>query len=87
MRVNPELGIRLDGVPYVVKLYFKNEPLTQRRLPVVLQIMKSSLQCPANMAVLNVGKSRLFPLAEGAIDMTPLLIGEAASFLAMWEAA
>ena len=30
VRVNPELGIRLEGVPYVVKLYFKNEPLTQQ---------------------------------------------------------
>src|SRR5262249_4025296 len=72
VRVNPELGIRLDGVPYVVKLYFKSEPLTQRRLPVVLQVMKSALEYPANMAVLDVGKSRLFTLTQDAIDMTPL---------------
>ncbi len=90
VKVNPELGLTLNGMEYVVKLYFKDEPLTKRRLAVVLQMMKATFNDNANsqrtMAVLEVGKGKLLPLEPGAPDITPLLLGEAASFVAIWNA-
>lgn len=90
VKVNPELGLRLNGQDFIVKLYFKDEVLTQRRLAVVLQMMKACLGAKSGLlgivAVFDVSKSRMLPLDPSAPDITPLLIGEAASFVAMWNA-
>jgi hypothetical protein len=90
VKVNPELGLQYNGQDFIAKLYFKAEVLSQRRLAVVLQMMKASLGAKAGlsgvMAVLDVNKSRMLPVDPNAPDITPLLIGEAASFVAMWNA-
>jgi hypothetical protein len=85
VRVTPELGLNVDGVAYVVKLHFKDEPLTKGRIVVPLQLMQTTLKTPARVAMLDVGKGKLLPFIDGAADATPLLLGEAAAFLAMWN--
>jgi hypothetical protein len=90
VRVNPELGLRLGGKAYVVKLYFKDEPLPRRRLAVVFQLMKialaDKLAAESTLAVLDVSNSKLLLPDPNAPDVTALLIGEAAAFVAMWNA-
>lgn len=90
VRVNPELGLRLNGKEHVVKLYFKDEPLPRRRLAVVFQLMgialKDKLNAGGSLAVLDVSNSKLLLPDPNAADVTALLIGEAAAFVAMWNA-
>lgn len=90
VRVNPELGLRINSRSHAVKLYFKDEPLTQRRLAVIFQMMKQALLPtsgpPVTVAVLDISKGKFIPLDPNAPDITPLLIGEAAAFLAIWNA-
>jgi hypothetical protein len=90
VRVNPELGLRLGGIDHVVKLYFKDEPLPRRRLVVVFQLMKiafeGKVKAEATLAVLDISNSKLLLPDPNAPDVTALLIGEAAAFVAMWNA-
>jgi hypothetical protein len=90
VRVNPELGLRLNGKGHVIKLYFKDEPLPRRRLAVVFQLMGIALQdkldAGRSLAVLDVSNSKLLLPDPKAPDVTALLIGEAAAFIAMWNA-
>lgn len=61
--VNPELGLLVDGVPHLIKLYFKDEPLQKLRVDVVTALMETSLGPHAEpdcaMGVLDVRRSRL----------------------------
>ncbi len=88
VRVNPELGLRLNGKEHVVKLYFKDEPLPRRRLAVVFQLMGIALKDKLNAggSLADVSNSKLLLPDPNAADVTALLIGEAAAFLAMWNA-
>ncbi|EKN48517.1 MULTISPECIES: hypothetical protein [Pseudomonas syringae group] len=62
--INPELGLVVDGVPHLIKLYLKDEPLHKLRVDVILALMQSALSSgsPANckMAILDVRNSKLF---------------------------
>jgi len=82
--------LRFGGKDYVVKLYFKDEPLPRRRLAVVFHLMKialeGKLEAEATLAVLDVSNSKLLLPDPNAPDVTALLIGEAAAFVAMWNA-
>lgn len=88
VRVNPEVGLRIDNAEYIIKLYFKGEALTKARLAVVFELMREALQprsSSAVMAVVDVGNGKL--IKAGAVtDLGPLLTGEAASFVTMWNA-
>jgi len=39
VRINPELGLTVDGDDYVIKLYFKGEQPTKRQLDVILHLL------------------------------------------------
>lgn len=88
VRVNPELGLCVNGHNYVIKLYFKNEAPTKNRLQAVIQIMHSALITHvtngADMAVLDVASGKL---TTGSFqpNINLLLQGEAAAFVQMWN--
>jgi hypothetical protein len=90
VRVNPELGLRLNGREHVIKLYFKDEALPRRRLAVVFQLMsialKDNLNAERTLSILDVNNSKLLLPDPNAPDVTALLIGEAVAFVAMWNA-
>jgi hypothetical protein len=90
VRVNPELGLRPNGREHVIKLYFKDEPLPGRRLAVVFQLISLALQDKLNaectLSVLDVSNNKLLLPDPNAPDVTALLLGEAAAFVAMWNA-
>ena len=87
MVVNPELGLNIDGAPTLVKLYFKQEELAKRRVDVIQLLMSVAFGKPLNFAVLDVQRGKLFTTSTPNNALLPLLIGEAASFAAMFPTA
>jgi hypothetical protein len=61
--VNPELGLEVNGVPHLIKLYFKAERLSKNRIDIITHLMAEMLstQCPPQtiMSVLDVRCSNL----------------------------
>lgn len=91
VRVNPELGLDIDGKKTVIKLYFKNEEPTRARVQAVLAIMDIELGrkagADAQFAVLDVNQGRLM-LPDGRWsknDMKALLKAEAGAFVQLWN--
>ncbi len=87
--VNPELGLVIDGKKHLVKLYFRNDPLTSRRTALVLALLSRGL-CESNPefvpAILDVRSAKLHLSAVTSPRIDLLLRGEAASFAAMYAA-
>lgn len=88
--VNPELGLEIDGAPYLVKLYFKEDPLPHRVAEVASRMMARVLgdQAPRDttMAVLDVRRRRLHCPSD-IPELNVILDGEVAAFTALWSAA
>ena len=89
VHVNPELGLAFKGTRHIVKLYFKDQPLTKRRIDVVLGLMSIALAGKApkgsKMAVLDVSSGKVFTRDASDFTSAALLKGEAASFSTMWK--
>ena len=89
VRVNPELGLLLNGEPHAIKLYFRGEPLSPLRASFANEIMADALQdvWPKMVfAVLDVRRARLFPFEERP-DVGRLVRAEAASLASLLKAA
>ncbi len=83
--VNPELGLEIGGVPYVIKLYFKGEKLAKNRMEIINHLMASTLddlKKPKTFGVLDMRNAKLHSAAADP-GLVPLLKGEAAAFAAM----
>ena len=86
--VNPELGLKVDGSAHLVKLYFKSERLSQRRVEVVLHLMRRALGSQRRTAaLLDTREGRMYTSKAKSDDMEAFLIGEAAAFREMWQRA
>jgi hypothetical protein len=89
VRVNPELGLTIDGVPHVVKLYFKADPLNQSAVEPMLRLIDLSVPEElkgATAAVIDVQRGRLLTHRGAKRDIDALLAAEAASFAILWKA-
>lgn len=87
VRVNPELGLAINGVEHLVKLYFKSEALSRHRVDVLLLLLSSAATgrySQAKPAVLDVHNGSLISSGSQAGHLSALLAGEAAAFEAMW---
>ncbi len=86
VRVNPELGIYIKGVPHLVKLYFKAPELSRGIAQPSLHLLREAFYEFSELAVsvLDVTHGGLRTLDERQ-DLRTLLQGEAAAFLTMWE--
>jgi hypothetical protein len=89
VRINPEVGLRLDGIPHVLKLYFKADPLSKRRVDVVSLLLYETLRANSPKdslyGVVDVPRGKLFAVDVPNRSMLPLLMGEAASFRVIWD--
>lgn len=88
LRVNPELGLRVDGEPTVIKLYFKEPALSKRYAEVVACVMHEAFPATSDrpapvMALLDVRRRRLHRLAPRP-ELSALVAGELAALAAMW---
>ncbi|ACL03206.1 conserved hypothetical protein [Desulfatibacillum aliphaticivorans] len=90
VRVNPELGLVINGDRFIIKLYFKDEKLTKYKVPVIGALMISALasECDDSdkFAILDVSNSKLITFEDQVADVMPLLAGEAYSFISIWDA-
>jgi hypothetical protein len=88
VRVNPELGLTIDGEPHLVKLYFKDQKLTANRVAIISHMMLDTLRPmveDAKVALLDVRHSRLYAFDAPDPALVPLLEGEALAFCRMYE--
>lgn len=89
VRINPELGLRINGVPHIIKLYFKSEPLSARRVDIILLLLHvvfhQQAQAGTQFGILDVPRGRLYATAAPAQTLLPLLRGEALSFISIWN--
>lgn len=86
--VNPELGLVIEGVPHVIKLYFKEGRLVANRVAAIVHLMKVALssESPGSVfGLLDVRHSKLHLLKAPSPNLHALLEGEAASFAAMYS--
>ncbi|MCP5532293.1 MAG: hypothetical protein H7A48_03915 [Akkermansiaceae bacterium] len=87
--VNPELSVSIQGVPQLLKLYFKAEPLSKKHAELILLMMADSLGPQAApgtvMGLLDVQRGKLFTATHVDQALKPLLQGEASSFETMWN--
>lgn len=89
VRVNPELGLDINGTKHLVKLYMKAEPLSKRKVEVILALMHDALSATAPagacFAVLDVPRGVLYSSNTPNPGVIPLLHGEAISFAVIWN--
>lgn len=89
VRVNPELGLLIDNVPHVIKLYFKADPLSKQKTEAITHMMEVSLRRKAPkgsvMGVLDLRRGKLYAPTVPISGLDVLLASEAAAFLQLWE--
>jgi len=90
ININPELGLNIDGTPHLIKMYFRGEPLSGKRVQVVLNLLTSSAlgaTVPGCVfAMLDVRKAKLHTLKAPNPRLNLLLRGEAAAFSTIYAA-
>lgn len=90
ININPELGFEIDGKPWLIKTYFRGEPLAQKRVNIVLGLINSALgptRPGTQFAMLDVKNAKLHPMKISPNPRLPLLLrGEAASFSTIYAA-
>ena len=88
VRVKPELGLKGDCKHTSVKLYFKAEPLSKRRVDVILHLLETTVT-PAEeggrVGILDVPRGRLIEPTVKKPDIEAALRGEAGYIMAAWD--
>ncbi len=87
VRVNPEIGLLIDGRPHAIKLYFRGDPLSPQRIVVVNQLLANALSTtwPGTVfSVLDVRRARLYPYRPKS-EVGLLLKAEAASLSTLYS--
>lgn len=85
VRVNPELGLLIDGRPHALKMYFRGEPLYAQRAVLINELLHDSLAStwPGTVfGVLDVRRAKLFTY-QPRPEVNRLLRAEAASLGAL----
>ena len=90
LNVNPELRLKIDKVPYFIKLYMKADKLTKAKADLITNVMADAYMPAApkycNFAVLDVRASRLYSATNTDSDLLLLLQGEAAYWTKVYNA-
>lgn len=86
--VNPELGLEIDGVPRLIKLYFKDDPLSKLRIDLITVLMELALrgECKNKeiMSVLDVRSAKLFQLSAPVAKTKAVVDAELAYIATLW---
>lgn len=89
IRVNPELGLVLNGEPHVIKVNFRTRGLNKRQIECVLLLLEDALRpqsgSSTRFSVLDITSGKLFTSAEPRRWLAPYLAGEATAFSTMWQ--
>lgn len=88
VRVNPEVGLSYQGNDYAIKLHFKANKPGQSTLNSILDLIGSQISVTGKTvipAVLDVPNAKLFVPTQSQGAMMALLVGEAASFVSIYD--
>lgn len=92
VRSSPELGLKIDGISYLIKLYFKgkDERIDKNKCRSSLTLLNQSLftiehSPEVKPAILNVQKGRLISDDTSTKDHLIALESEAAQFSVIWN--
>lgn len=89
IKINPEIGLFINDKPYIIKLYFKSEPLSKSKADLILLMMNENLKngdfIDANFAILDISKKKLYENCSLNSMHISLIEGEALSFLKIWD--
>lgn len=87
--VNPEVGLRIDGTPHLLKLYFNKTPLQRDRVLGIVQLMENSLRpfhTPDTVfGLLDVPNNKLWTTADCKEDLMPSVRAHAMAFMQLYD--
>jgi hypothetical protein len=87
VRVNPEVGLDGSERPGLIKLYFKGETLSKRRVDSILYLMDTTVgRGKFNVSVLDTRGGRLISYTGANKRLGLLLTSDAAAFMSIWNA-
>ena len=89
VRVNPELGLVINGTPHVIKLYFRDEPLKKDKVLGILQLMETTLGAyhpeETVYSILDVPNNKLLTITNRRHDLMPSLRANALAFVQLYN--
>ncbi|OGR18064.1 MAG: hypothetical protein A2X81_16080 [Desulfobacterales bacterium GWB2_56_26] len=89
IRINPELGLEIDGVPHLAKLYFKSDKLSKIRVEVITHLMEKTLRPMVSpgtqMSIIDARNSKLITSTVPIEGLDAMLAGEMAYISAVWS--
>lgn len=89
IRLNPELGLHIGGVPYIIKLYFKADKISKEKVGLILQLLEEEFPqqtlLGVQFGILDIQRSRLLTRDPRRPNLMPLLYGEATSLQTIWH--
>jgi len=88
--VNPELGLRINGEPHLIKLYFKPDPLRKNRTEIITHLMAKCLsdevEVGTKMSILDIRSANLISPTVPIASLDAMLMAELAYIAALWPA-
>jgi hypothetical protein len=95
IRVNPELGLIINGVPHIIKIYFKEDvrkpetKLNKRRLESIFYLMedriKPFLSDDVELSILNAKTGKLITHTKPSPGIKEVLESDALAFMHLWN--
>lgn len=89
VRVNPELGLVIDGIPHLIKVNFTKSPVPVAEARIMTHLMHRVLaaQVPANcvMAVLDLATGTLYGSTRPSPALDAVLEEHVAQVRVLWE--
>ena len=84
--VSPELALSIDGDPYIIKLYFKRDKLSQHKVNLSLRLLQTTVGKHGRVGILDLQQGRLFTqTTEPPKGIDLLLASEAAGLATLWD--
>lgn len=89
IRLNPELGLEINGQKHIIKLYFKSDPISRNRVDLILTLLSNELKTKKSdfkIGLLDIRAKKLYTDDKlDPVELLPLLIGEAVSLETIWK--
>ncbi|HMQ03535.1 MAG TPA: hypothetical protein PKD26_06440 [Pyrinomonadaceae bacterium] len=89
IRVNPELHVTINGVPQIIKFYFKSKPtLTKAKIDMALVLMKiatDDIITNVHYSILDLPQQKIWTQENPNMKLMPLLKGEAESYITIYQ--
>lgn len=89
VKINPELGLVINGTPHVIKLYFRDETLTKSHTAGIIHLMSEALRNyhpdDTVFGILDVPNNKLLTNRSYRQDLMPLVRGYASAFIQIYN--